>query len=87
MNRPNVSIASDYAVLKAGDLCFYYGYEETVGDAEEGTEEWCFTATVCGKQAAKAPFSLIGAEYESECAECLLTGIGWYLIKQQGEQP
>lgn len=97
--KPKLSIASDYAVLTAGDLKFYYGYEktwcpvhsgehETCGNSTCGQEEWCFTVTQAGKEIVRVPYTKFRTPDTIDhfnCGDCLLVGIGWYLIKQQKE--
>jgi len=84
VDKPKLSVASDYAVLTANGVRYYYGYEETTCPVlghetacpeDCGKEEWCFTATHNGMY-HKIPFSGLGANNMFNCAECLLLGIG-----------
>lgn len=76
--KPRVSIASDYAVLKAGEFDFYFGYEygKTEEDAEGEQEEiWGFRAKHRGVVVLEYPVD----DGRFEVTERLLEGIGKYL--------
>jgi hypothetical protein len=62
-------------------LTAYYGYEETVGDEDD--EEWCFVASVKGKEIMRVPQSKLGARDKFNCGENVLRGIGILLDKYE----
>lgn len=74
MNRPDIGISDDYAVLKAKNARFYYGYECTADD------EWCFEAKFNG-QSIIIPQSKLGVKDPWDVVENLLAGIGWVLAR------
>ena len=71
MSRRNAILADDYAVINAGGVRLYYGYEVTSGP----DREWCFQATGPGVEVT-IPFSELGARDRDDTAECLMIGIG-----------
>ena len=70
--KTQISIASDYAVLEAGQFEFYYGYEWKRDD-DEG-EIWGFRAKKNGRTILEYPV----AKDRFEVTERLLEGIGKY---------
>jgi hypothetical protein len=84
-----VSIAGDYAVLEAGNLYFYYGYEHVWCNAhgkfadkcgEDCDTEWAFTAKRNGKYIARYRRSSEIDEFA--VAEQLLYGLGKYITEK-----
>ena len=71
-------IAEDYAILKAANLQFYYGYEKTDDDAD-----WCFTVEHNGVEQMRIPSSELRRD-KFEVTECLLTGIGMWIQWKMG---
>jgi hypothetical protein len=71
--EPRVSIASDYAVLEAGPFYFYYGYEY---DRIDDEEVWGFRVKKNGKVIFEYPHE----DEDREVEDCLLLGIGKYLV-------
>ena len=95
MNRPDFSIASDYATLSFNGGFFYYGYEvsiclecnkrntdEVCDEHEDAERDWCFTATFKGVEII-IPFSKLGCKDMFNVVDCLNTGIGWVLAKYE----
>lgn len=80
MNKPQCSIASDYAVLSTKNASFYFGYEKTIGD------EWCFEAKFNGV-IITIPFSRLKAKDMFDVVDCLMVGIGWILAKYELVNP
>lgn len=78
---PNVYEASDYAGLVAKNLDAYYGYEQTTGEGDDA--EWCFVASVNGKEIARIPESKLGARDQFNCEENLLCGLAILLDTHQ----
>ena len=70
------SIASDYAVLRIGNIRFYYGYEAT-----DDKGEWCFSASDQESNSESRftiPQSKLNVRDKWNCAECLMDGIEQY---------
>ena len=76
MNRPEIGIASDYAILKARNAEFCYGYEIV----DPKTDDWCFQAKF-DETKIVIPFSKLGTIDRFNVVENLLQGIGWILAK------
>ena len=77
--EPRISIASDYAVLEAGEFYFYFGYEY---DRNEEGEVWGFRAKRKGKIVLEYPVE----EGRLEVTERLLEGMGKFVVAQAKEQ-
>lgn len=78
-----VSLSDDYAVLTAGGLRFYFGYEFTMGE----TEEWCFVVhTMKGSREAgepmRIPQSKLSLPAGTDPVEFLLEGIARWMDRQ-----
>lgn len=71
---PKVSISSDYAVLHAAGLRFYYGYERTTRDGM-----WCFSVEQENEVIFEMSHEALGANDMFEVAECLLLGIAQWM--------
>lgn len=73
--------ASDYVGVTIGDLSFYYGYEETTGNEDEGGwRSWCFVARDDGEEVMRIPTADLCPRADG-MAEYLLSGIAQYLAK------
>lgn len=75
-----VSLSDDYAVLTAGGLRFYFGYEFTMGE----TEEWCFVVhkmkgSRCVDELMRVPESTLGIRDGTDPVEVLLEGIAMWM--------
>src|SRR5256885_6428973 len=68
--EPKISIASDYAVLEAGDYSFYFGYE--YGYERDEGEIWGFRAKHRGKVVLEYPVE----DGKFDVTEGLLEGVG-----------
>lgn len=92
-NKPSVGISDDYAVLKAKNATFYYGYEQSVcGECghrnineycdihPDAESVWCFVATIDGMDIV-IPNPKLGTSDKFSMEENLLMGIGWILAK------
>jgi hypothetical protein len=81
--RLRVSLSNDYAVLRAGNLTYYYGYEVT---ADEDGDEWCFEVKQDEHRIALFPRSQIAAAAGLCTWEAperyLLAGIGLLLLSE-----
>jgi hypothetical protein len=83
-----VGLSDDYAVLEAGGLRFYFGYEFTIlkcsGD-DDGSGEWCFIVhrldTKPFTELFRIPQSKLGLRASSEPVEFLLEGIALWMNK------
>lgn len=78
-----VGLSDDYAVLEAGGLRFYFGYEFTMGE----TEEWCFVVhKMKGSRAIdelmRVPQSKLEPQTGTEPVEFLLEGIALWMNSQ-----
>lgn len=74
-----VSLSDDYAVLTAGGLRFYFGYEYTTDDGE-----WCFVVhSMKGKgELMRVPQSKLGLRLGTDPVEFLLEGIALWMNSQ-----
>lgn len=74
-----VSLSDDYAVLTAGELRFYFGYEYTTDDGE-----WCFVVhSMKGKgELMRIPHSKLGLRSGIDPVEYLLEGIARWMDRQ-----
>lgn len=74
-----VSLSDDYAVLTAGGLQFYFGYEYTTDDGE-----WCFVVhSMKGKgELMRVPHSKLGSRTGKDPVEYLLEGIAMWMNRQ-----
>lgn len=70
-----VSLSDDYAVMTAGDLRFYFGYEFTMGPADE----WCFVVHREKQELMRVPVSKLGAKVGKDPVEYLLEGIALWI--------
>lgn len=75
-----VGLSDDYAVLEAGGLRFYFGYEFTTG-GDDG--EWCFVVrrldTKPFTELMRVPQSKLGLGKSLEPVEFLLEGIALWM--------
>jgi hypothetical protein len=80
-----VTVSDDYAVLTAGGLRFYFGYEFTTSDSDDGDDEgggeWCFVVhRVKGmKELMRVPQSKLELRCGPDPVEFLLEGIALWL--------
>ncbi len=88
----SISIASDYAALKAGKFSFYYGYEQTVckAHAEEECQncEWAFVAKQGNRELMRLGWRQLpasGGQYE--VTENLIAGLGVFIANHAGPIP
>lgn len=89
-----VSCSDDGAIVRAGDLCLYYGYEHTLCP-RHGTEqvececedrEWCFVVTVGRDEVfRKSASELHSAQNRFDVVGALLCGIGLWLRSKEGK--
>jgi hypothetical protein len=92
----DIGVASDYAVLEAGERTLYFGYEYATVEDADGDQESVFGFRYSHKTAGE----VFGIAYDEmakrrgcppvfECAECLLFGLGIYLTEgpKAKEQP
>lgn len=85
--KPEVSIASDYAVVHCPNgMEFYYGYEVTkpAKPRDDEDAEWCFEFRYpkCPRKNFRIPHSELGvSNSQYEVTECLLAGIAQWLSR------
>lgn len=82
-----VGISDDYAVLEAGGLRFYFGYEFTTAkDDDDDSGEWCFIVhkmegVRVGDELMRVPQSKLGLRTGTDPVEFLLEGIALWMNK------
>ena len=82
-----VTISDDYAVLHAGGLRFYFGYEYTTAmDDDDESGEWCFVVHEMAKppfaELMRIPESKLGLPSGTDPVEFLLEGIARWMDRQ-----
>lgn len=84
MSAYHLSIASDYATVRAQWFSFYYGYEYAVkvGDAEE----WCLVVKKDEKEVCRIPFSTLNKNFGLNMftvEECLIAGMAMFFLDNE----
>ena len=92
MAKPEVNIASDYAIMKVGDLHFYYGYEHVWCNTHQKFANRCdddcdteWAVAVSRDYKIIREFRALPEHDQFDLEAQLLCGIGQYIVAGAGE--
>ena len=85
MSKPHIGWSDDYAVLEAGTLRFYYGYERfrKMGEGEDAERRWLFEVTRDGKVLMSKTAEELGLKSWESPRLVVLQGIGVWLSEEK----